>query len=246
MKDILNKSGFWVGVKSGIPIAVGYIPISIAFGLLAKISGIPDTITMLMSFLIYAGASQFIAINLLMLNVPYTEIVIATFILNLRHFLMSATISQRIEKNVSLVWRFLLAFGITDETFAMTSLQKNTLISKYFILGLNIISFLSWNIGTCIGVFFALVLPNVLKVSMGIALYAMFIGLIIPSMKKSRAIFSIVCMAGGTNFCISILNVDSYYLNGLGIIFSTILSAGIGTILFSEKEECENLKRGEI
>ena len=122
--SLSNKENFLRGVKSAVPIAVGYIPIAIAFGLLAKSAGVPSYVSALMSFLIYAGASQFIGVNLIVLGASWWEIVITTFILNLRHFLMTATIAQMLEEKASTKWRFLLAFGITDETFSVTSFQN--------------------------------------------------------------------------------------------------------------------------
>ncbi len=90
------KSEVISGIKAAIPIAIGYIPITITFGLIAKSAGIPNYISLLMSVIVFAGGSQFVAVNLLMLGAAPVEMVIATFILNLRHFLMSSSVSQRI------------------------------------------------------------------------------------------------------------------------------------------------------
>lgn len=95
---------FFEGIKAGIPIAIGYIPIAITFGLLAKSMGIHYSIAAMMSFWVYAGASQFVAVNLLALNATYWEIVLTTFIINFRHFLMSASLSRRIEQPTSKKW----------------------------------------------------------------------------------------------------------------------------------------------
>ena len=142
MECIEKKKRFLEGVKVGAPVAVGYIPIAVAFGLLARSAAIPNEIIILMSLLIYAGASQFIGINLLVLGASYNEIVITTFILNLRHFLMTAALSQKIEAEISKKWRALLAFGVTDETFTIGVLQSDKKMSPYFILGLNSIAYL--------------------------------------------------------------------------------------------------------
>src|SRR5690349_9628755 len=115
MNYLIKQSDFLMGMKVGVPVAVGYIPIAIAFGLLAKTAEVPNQITILMSFLIYAGASQFIGVNLLVLGASYSEIILTTFILNLRHFLMTAALAQKVNADVSKTWRSLLAFGITDE-----------------------------------------------------------------------------------------------------------------------------------
>lgn len=236
----MMKSGmhiFWQGAKAGMPVAIGYIPIAIAFGLLAKSLAIPNYITALMSLLIYAGASQFIGINLLVAGASFGEIVIATFLLNLRHFLMTGTLSQRLEEDVSRPWRALLAFGVTDETFSVSALNKEATLSKYFILGINTIAFAAWNVGTWLGLFAAAGLPGVVKASMGIALYAMFIGLLVPHVKKSRPALIVSLLA-------VMINSGSYYLtalagvsNGWGIIIATVASAAVGAHIYGKGDE---------
>jgi len=186
MTPIPNKDAFRSGMRAGIPVAVGYIPIAIAFGLLAKSFDMPNVITLAMSLFIFAGASQFIGVQLIMAGSMYWEIILTTFILNLRHFLMSASLSQRLETTSN---RFLaaIAFGVTDETFSVASTRDES-TRGHFVLGLNLIAFLAWNVGTWIGVFLAFGLPASVQTSMGIALYAMFIGLLIPSLTRKPVI----------------------------------------------------------
>lgn len=230
-------SSFNAGLKAGIPIAIGYIPIAIAFGLLAKASGAPNYLGLLMSFLIFAGASQFVGINLLSIGTTFSEIVLTTFILNLRHFLMGAAISQRIEKSTSRNWMALLAFGLTDETFTVAALQEQEKLSKHFVLGLNLMAFAAWNVGTWGGVFLAAGLPESLKASMGIALYVMFIGLLIPSMKKARSILIVALLAMGLHALLQWLPMLSALSTGWKIIIATVFSATLGAMLFTEEDD---------
>jgi 4-azaleucine resistance transporter AzlC len=231
---IKEKSlSFREGIKVGIPIAVGYIPIAIAFGLLAKSAGIPNSISILMSLVIFAGASQFVGVNLLTLGVAPWEIVMTTFILNLRHFLMSASLSQRIEEGASKKYLALLSFGITDETFSVASLREEDKLSPGFIFGLNLTAFTAWNIGTWIGVFLATGLPESIKTSMGIALYAMFIGLWVPSL-KSRPILTVSLLSIMFSLMLSYIPLFDGLSTGWCIIISTIISSIIGTILFPQ------------
>lgn len=228
-----QKGQFLQGVKAALPIAIGYIPIAIAFGLLAKSVGIPSYVSFLMSLLIYAGASQFIGINLIVLGASWWEIVVTTFILNLRHFLMTATLAQKLEAQASKKWRMLLSFGITDETFSVSSFQNRQSLTRYFLLGLNTIAFVSWNIGTWLGLFGASGLPETVKSSMGIALYVMFIGLLVPQVKKSKAALFVAVAAIIINFVMSCLPAVS---NGCSIIVATVLSAGIGAKVFAKED----------
>lgn len=225
------------GIRAGVPIAIGYIPIAVAFGLLAKSSGVPSEIAMLMSCAIFAGASQFVGINLLALGTAYWEIVLATFILNLRHFLMTASLAGRVENQTSKPWLALVAFGVTDETFTVASLREERELSKEFLLALNAMAFGAWNAGTWIGLFLAEGLPESIKASMGIALYAMFVGLLIPSMRRSRPVLLIAGAAMLFHGLLKIIPGLASLSAGWSIVFATVAGAGLGAWLFPEGGE---------
>ena len=233
--ESINRKLFFEGIMAGIPVALGYIPIAVTFGLLARSADLPAYVPALMSLLVFAGASQFIGVNLLVLGISHGEIILTTFILNLRHFLMTASISQKLPESVSKAWRSLLAFGITDETFTIAALRQEKTLSPYFILGLNTIAFSAWNAGTWIGLFFSSGLPEVLQSSMGIALYAMFIGLLIPSCKKYKSALAVALLAAVCHSLIRWLPATAGITGGWGIILSTLFSAGLGAYLFAEE-----------
>jgi 4-azaleucine resistance transporter AzlC len=199
--------------------------------------GVPNVITLLMSFAVFAGASQFIAVNLLTLGASLGEIVLTTFMLNLRHFLMTTALSRKLDESVSKTWRAVLAFGVTDETFSVSALRKEERLPKQFILGLNTIAFLAWNAGTWLGVFFAPVLPEAVKASMGIALYAMFIGLLVPHIKKSQAALVVAAIAAATHGLLYWLPLFAALSSGWRIIIATVVSATAGAILFAKEED---------
>lgn len=235
------RNHFLQGLKTGIPIAIGYIPIAIAFGLLARSADIPNYVTLMMSFVIFAGASQFIGVNMIVMGISYWEIIITTFILNFRHFLMSASLSQRISDAPSKKLLALLSFGVTDETFSVASTQSERKLHPYFVIGLNLIAFLSWNVGTWVGVFLAVGLPQSIQNSMGIALYAMFIGLLIPTLKKSRPALVIsliaVLIQSGLHWIAPLFFELS---SGWSIIITTVIASAVGVVLFPAKEGEQN------
>lgn len=197
----------------------------------------PIFITLLMSLVVFAGASQFIAVNLLTLGASLGEIVLTTFMLNLRHFLMTTSLSRKLDASVSKAWRAVLAFGVTDETFSVSALCDETTLPKQFILGLNTIAFLSWNFGTWLGVFFAPALPDAVKASMGIALYAMFIGLLVPHIKKSQAALVVAALAAATHGLLYWLPLFATLSSGWRIIIATVISATVGAMVFGEEED---------
>jgi len=229
-----NPSSFIKGLKAAIPIAVGYIPIAITFGLVAKSAGIPNCISMLMSFIVFAGSSQFVAVNLITLGANTWEIVFTTFIINLRHLLMTASLSQRIDSRISKKLRSLIAFGVTDETFTVTSLCETKLIDTGFILGLNFLAFISWQTGTWIGIFLAAGLPASLKTSMGIALYAMFIGLIVPPLRDSKPVLIVVLLAILIHSILCWAPLSSSISSGWKIIIATVTAALTATVIFPQ------------
>lgn len=230
-------SAFGSGCQAAIPIAIGYLPIGITFGLLAKSAGIPDHITLLMSLVIFAGASQFVGINLLAIGAGLGEIVLTTFVLNLRHLLMSASLAPKVDPRTSKYYVALLSFGLTDETFTVASFREEAELKKEFLLGLNLLAFIAWNAGTWMGVFLAAGLPLSIKTSMGIALYAMFIGLLVPACQKSRPALLIALLAMAIHSLLYYPPLFRGLSLGLKIVITTVITALAGAIMFSEEEQ---------
>ena len=236
MKPEKHVLTFLQGVRTGIPIAVGYVPTAVAFGATAKSTGIPDYVSVMMSLMVYAGASQFVGVNLLSVGAAW-EIVVTTFLLNLRHFLMSASLSQRIPKGASRIGLALVSFGLTDETFSLASVRQEPQLRPAFLAGLNLTAFAAWNAGTWIGVFLSASLPAAIQAGMGIALYAMFIGLLVPSLKRSRAIVAISLLAAGMHAVLRWVPPFSGLSAGLDILIVTVAAAAAGALLFPKEEE---------
>ncbi|MCS3901991.1 AzlC family ABC transporter permease [Methanococcus voltae] len=241
---------YFEGFEDAIPISIGYIPIAVAFGILAKSAGIPDYICVLMSLIVFAGASQFIGVNLIALGSSSFEIIITTFILNLRHFLMSSSLSQQIDYNgKSNKILSALSFGITDETFVVASLKNSNvhndekdisnsemnLLNPEYLFMLNFTAFFAWVFGTFLGVYVAEGLPPSIQACLGIALYAMFIGLLIPAAQESKKVLNIIIIALITSSIVNGLNfwvLMSYLSTGWIIIFSTLISALISAYIY--------------
>lgn len=225
---------FIQGLKAGLPIAIGYLPIALAFGLLARSAGVSLLVTVLMSLLVFAGASQFIAVNLIALGTQAWEIVLTTLVINLRHFLMSASLSQRLAPGLSKSWRSLLAFGVTDETFTVASLQTQSILTAPFILGLNLIAYASWALGSGLGVLLAGGLPPTLQASMGIALYAMFIGLLVPSLRNGLPVVIVVLAAVVLQALMNWVPALGFLATGWKLVISAALASMIGAAFYPQ------------
>jgi 4-azaleucine resistance transporter AzlC len=220
------------GIKTGMPIFIGYFPMAMAFGLLAKATGINFLATISFSVFVFAGASQFMAINLLSTGAAAGEIILATFLLNFRHLLMSASVASRLKEQKSR-WLPFIAFGVTDETFAVASTLQGK-PNLRFLLGLEGISYSGWVGGTIVGYWIGASLPVFVQASMGITLYAMFAAILIPQFRKSLRIVLLAIGSGGLHFLIVALKIVS---EGWSLIIAMVLAAALGALFFKDGEE---------
>ena len=211
---------FQQGLKAGTSIAIGYFPIAVAFGLIAKTTGLTLSETVFMSLFVYAGAAQYMSLSLIEEGIGMTEIVLTTFIVNIRHLLLSTSLNEKVEKD-SVFKKAVYAFGITDETFSVASITKEKLTTG-FLYGLTIIAYASWVISSGIGYIGGSLMPQFLQDSMSVALYAMFIGLLVPSMKGNRKVVFLALTAAVFNTVFTISDIMS---SGWAIVASTLASA---------------------
>lgn len=258
---------FFLGCRSGLPIAIGYLPIALAFGVLARTAGLSAGEATAMSALVFAGASQFMAINLISGGASAATIILATFVVNFRHFVMSASLSRRL---VLRWWEAaLVGFGLTDETFVVNSLARpdelpgqsvrggyicpkvreskgdksyecsvqeitphtaTSLLPPGFALGVSLMAYLAWVSGSWMGVVFAGIIPPVLTAGMEIALYAMFIGLLMPAIRRAAPAGLIALGSAGICWLLSL-----FFDTGWAIVLATVVVAGIGVPLLGRR-----------
>ena len=215
---------FAAGARSGLPIFLGYFPVAVSFGLLARNSGLGFGAALGFSGIVFAGASQFMAVLLLAGGTSIPAIVGATFLVNLRHLLMSASVAARLSE------RYLtpvLAFGVTDETFAVAAALPKARNPK-FMLGLEAAAYSGWVSGTVLGHLFGGFLPPVLQTSFGFGLYALFVVLLIGPIKKDLRNILIAAAAAGIHIALSIVDWPSA---GLRIVIAMVGGAAVGAAL---------------
>jgi 4-azaleucine resistance transporter AzlC len=230
-----KTSSFRNGLQAGFSIAIGYIPIAITFGLLAKSAGLTVSETVMMSLLVFAGAAQYMSLNMVVLGSGVFEIVMTTFILNIRHFLMSASLNEKVEEK-SLWKKSLFSFGITDETFSVTATKEGSIRTGY-MFGVILIAYSSWVVSSGVGHVIGSSLPASLQESMAVALYAMFVGLLMPSLKKHR---KVVVLAGTAAILNSVFSLVVGVAAGWSIVLATITSAVGIEVLFNKWSKEEN------
>lgn len=228
-----KKAQFVQGLKAGAPVVFGYIPVGMAYAIMARQAGLSLVQTCGMSVAVFAGASQMLAVGMYAYGAEILAIVLATFILNLRHLIMSTCVIKNIS-NAGRGMKLLAAFGVTDESFAIFTAWKPEKGSVMFFLGLATITYGSWNVGTLLGAVASDFLPAIVTASLGIALYAMFISILTPSLTHN---LGLAILVGATAVCNSILT--QFMPSGWALIISTIVCAfaGINFVDLGEKEE---------
>ncbi len=227
-KSIIKKEAF----AAALPIVMGYFPIAMAYGLLAKNTGLSVVEAGLTSGLIYAGAAQFMALDLFASGVATGSIILTTFLLNLRYFVMSASLSVNLKEDTK-PFLPLIGFGITDETFSVLSFNKDKLNSLYVLI-VNVFPYLSWTIGTITGYIAGELLPLSLQTALGLGLYGLFAALLFPSFKGETALIKISMLAVVVYTAIFKWGRLS---SGWDIILGIVLSTALGILLLGKELE---------
>ena len=221
-------------LNAAIPLFIGYFPAAVAFGILSKGSGITLLECFLFSAVVFAGASQFIALNLLLVGMGPGGVILTTLLVNFRHFLMSASLSTRVIK-VAKKYLFMMAFGVTDEVFSVLSFKKGEL-SKTYIFILQLAAYSGWVSGSIAGFILGGFLPEVLTKSMGIALYALLLTIILPEIKQSVRSLILIIAAGVLN---TILIKSELLPNGWSIFICILIVATAGSFILTKNEQGE-------
>ncbi len=230
---------FKKGLRDGIPIALGYISVSFTFGLQAIGSGLNWWEAVLISFTNLTSAGQFAGLNIMINGGGFwIEMACTQFIINLRYALMSLSLSQKTDKSVRGIHRWLTGFGITDEIFAVSMGNEKNVSNKY-LYGIILLPLFGWIFGTFIGAFAGEVLPEVVRSSLGVAIYGMFLAIIIPPSKKNSAILKVVLISMILSCIFKWVPFVNSISSGFSIIICTVIAAAAGAIFFPIKEENE-------
>lgn len=183
-----------IGFKDALPVMAGYFPIAMAYGILAKSVGITMIDEVMFSAILYAGAAQFMTASMIGAGIGAASIIAAVFFMNFRHFIMSASVRARLEKTPKRYFP-IIGFFLTDESYSVVSLKKD-IDDPGYLISLELSAYASWVAGTAAGYLFGMFIPTIITDSMGIALYALFVALLIPAGKQSK-IALVVALAAG-------------------------------------------------
>ena len=226
---------FKTGAILSVPIALGYIPVSFSFGMLAVAAGIDPLWAIIISMTNLTSAGQFAGVNIIGAGGTFMEMGVTTFVINLRYMLMSLALTQKTRK-LTIGKRLITAFGITDEIFAVASTTAHELTFS-FMAGLIAVPYVGWALGTAMGAYANNLLPEPVAEAMGITLYAMFIAIIIPAAKRDKCvIFVLLTAVAASSVIYFFLPVIS---SGWAVIIAAVLASALGATFFPRKEESE-------
>lgn len=227
-------------MKDGLPIGFGYLAVSFALGIAARNAGINAFEGASMSVLNHASAGEYAGILSIAGKVTLLETALVTLVANLRYLLMSCALSQRIEPGMPMLHRILVGFGLTDEIFAITIGQEDEFVNPYYTYGSMMVAIPLWATGTALGILVGNILPDNVVSALSVALYGMFLAIIIPKAKKDKVVAGLVVISFVLSFTMSRIPLFAGLSSGLVVIILTIVISLAAAALFPVKEEAED------
>ena len=231
----MGKAAFRRGLGHGVPIALGYLSVAFAFGIQAAGGGLTPLQAVLISMTNLTSAGQVAGLSLMVAGAPLYEMALTQLVINLRYALMSLSLSQRLDAGMTTPWRALLAFGNTDEIFAVASSQPGE-IGRAYLTGLICLPYVGWAGGTLLGAAAGALLPALLTDALGIAIYGMFLAVSLPPARSRRSVRLVVVAAAVMSCILRYAPAFSSISGGFSIILCAVSAAALGAWRFPVRE----------
>lgn len=235
-----GRRWFLKGMRDGTPIGLGYFAVAFTLGIASKKAGLTAFQASVMSATMLASAGQFAGIGMIAAGAGYIELAVTELVVNLRYLLMSSALSQKVQRDRPFYHRFLMAYEVTDEIFGIAMSVEGRLHPAY-MYGAVTVAAPGWVLGTFLGSVIGMILPANVMSAMNVALYGMFLAVVIPPSKKSRVIAGVVVLSMAASSAFSLIPALSNISSGFQMIILTILLAGIAAMLFPVKPEGEEI-----
>ena len=219
------------GLKDGIPIALGYLSVSFAFGVTAVSLGVPEFIALIISMTNLTSAGQLAGVVIIASLGTVAEIILTQLVINARYFLMSLTLTQKLDKKFTLLDRLLCSMGITDEIFAVAVMNDKP-VTRNYLLGLMTLPYLGWSCGTLLGAVLGGILPQIIVNALNIALYAMFIAIVVPTAMQNKKIIPVVIISVALSCAFTFIPVLNNVNSGIVYVVSALIASIIGALVF--------------
>ena len=234
----MNRKQFARGLRTGIPISLGYLAVSFTMGITAKNAGLTAFQATLTSLLVNASAGQYAAFTMMAANSGFLELAIMEAVTNARYILMSCALSQKLPSTAKLWQRMTIGFNVNDEIFGMAIAEPDKL-NPYYYFGMMAIAMPGWALGTFLGTSVGNILPASAVSALSVGLYGMFLAVIIPASKKSKIILGVVIVSMAASFAMEVIPFFAVITSGTRTILLTVVIASAAAILFPVKEEAK-------
>ena len=223
------------GVRDGFPIGLGYFAVAFSLGITAKHAGLSPAQGFLASFLNHASAGEYALFSLIAANAAYWEVAMVICIANARYLLMSAALSQRFSPDTAFLHRVFVGFGITDEIFGL-GIARKSWISPPYLYSAFLLADLLWSSGTAAGIVAGSALPANVVSALSVAIYGMFLAIIIPPMREDRVVAALVPVSFACSFAFSVLPVLKTLSSGFQTIILTVTISALAAAFFPVKD----------
>ena len=230
------KGSLRQGIRHGIPIGLGYLSVSFAFGMKAVGDGLTVLQAVLISMTNLTSAGQIAALPLMVGGASLAEMALTQLTINLRYALMSLSLSRKLDGSMGTLQRLVFSFANTDEIFAVASSQPGK-VGKHYLYGLMLAPWIGWSLGTFLGGAAGTLLPAFVRTALGIAIYGMFLAIILPPARKSRPVRFVVLVAVGLSLCFRYIPGLNTVSSGFVIIICGVLAAAAGAWRFPAEED---------
>lgn len=234
----MNKQNFRKGLLGGLPIGLGYLSVSFAFGIFAVGSGLSAAEASLISMTCLTSAGQLAAVPIMTGGGSLLELIVSQIIINLRYSLMSISLSQKLGEDVSTADRFAIAFYNTDEIFAVASAQPGR-VSRAYLYGLGVLPWVGWAGGTVLGALAGNVLPAIVTSALGVAIYGMFIAIVVPVARQERPVALCVLIAVSLSCAFEFVPVLQRVPGGFTVILCAVAASAVMAVLAPVGQEVE-------
>ena len=238
-ENMLSNYTFVRGMRDGIPICLGYFAVSFALGIAGRGVGMNAVQAFVMSLTMVASAGQFAAITLIGAGAGIIEMITTTIVVNLRYLLMSCSLTQKLSPETKLLHRLALSYCMTDEIFGL-SISVDGFLRPVYTYGITVISVSGWCLGTVLGVVAGNILPALVTNALGVAMYGMFLAIIIPPAKENHFLGALVAVSMAASGLFSVLPYLKAISSGFRVIILTILIAGIAALIHPIEEPGDN------
>ena len=228
-------NAFRRGFNAGLPIGLGYFSVSLSFGILAISYGFTWWQAVLISMLTVTSAGQFAGIGIMCSPGQYIAMLVSQLTINVRYSMMAVSLSQKADSSIGKIWRWILGFFITDEIFAVAAAERE--LSRPFFLGLTVLPYTGWALGTLCGALVGNILPQRLMNALCIALYGMFVAIVVPVARKERSVLAVVVLAAAVSCLFTWLPGLKEISSGISVSLCAILAAAAGAAMFPVKED---------